>query len=317
MIGSSIINGVDLALYGTFIERGGSDDFLSFPDRREPDQNDWAEHDGLEVDLTDCYFNAKKVRVNYVITAQDSTTFQQYLNSIATLHQSPGLKQVNVREYNRTFEMRFIGFTDYKHKGGLFKPGMKTGKLTAEFMMDDPLQIFTPAVTAPISQRENLSQIKVNHFDLSEFGVVVREVYSSAIRPHSMKSILERNIHNVNGSITDQGAVPKKQALQITIDCTMLADTLNEFYVNWNALFNNMRVTVPIELQISQAAKRINCYYSKMTNFKKGAPFSRKVKVSFSLVFQEVTQMTLLRLLATESGLLIETDDGRLIELTT
>ncbi len=288
MIGSCIINGIDLALYGTFIERGGSNDFLSFPDRREPDQNDWAEHDGLEVDLTDCYFDAKKVRVNYVITANDATTFQQHLNSITTLHQTPGLKQMYVREFNRTFELRFVGFSDYKHKGGLFKSGMKTGKLTAEFMMDDPLQIFTPAVTAPISQRENLSQIKVNHFDLSEFGIVVREVYSSAIRPHSLKSILERKIHNVNGNITDPGAVPKKQARQITIDCTMLADTLNGFYVNYNALFNNMRVTVPIELQVSQAGKTIQCYYSKITNFKKEAAFTRKVKVSFSLILQEI-----------------------------
>lgn len=288
MIGSCIINGVDLALYGTFIERGGSDDFLSFPDRREPDQNDWAEHDGLEVDLSDCYFDAKKVRVNYVIKANDATTFQQYLNSIATLHQSPGLKQVYVREYNRTFEMRFIGFTDYKHKGGLFKPGMKTGKLTAEFMMDDPLQIFTAAVTSPISRRESLAQIKVNHFDLSEFGIVVREVYSSAIRPHAVKNTLELRLHNINGIIAHVPTELKKQSRQITIDCTMLADTLNEFYVNYNALFNNMRVTVPIELQVSQAGKTINCYYSKMTNFKKDAPLSRRVKVSFSLILQEI-----------------------------
>jgi len=256
------------------------------------------------------------VRVNYVIIADNEATFQQHLNAVATLHQSPGLKQVYVREYNRTFEMRFIGFTDYNHKGGLFKPGMKTGKLTAEFIMDDPLQIFTTAVDTPISQRENLSQIKVNNFDLSEFGIVVREVYSSAIRPHTVKDTLELRLHNVNGIIAHVPAEPKKQSRQITIDCTMLADTLNEFYVNWNALFNNMRVTVPIELQVSQAAKRIDCYYVKMTNFKKEAPFSRSVKVSFSLALQEVTQLTLLRLLAAENGFLIETEDGLLIDLT-
>lgn len=318
MIGSCIIDGIDLATYGTFIERGGSDDFLPFPDRREPDQNDWAEHDGLEVDLTDCYFDPKKVRVNYVIVANDAMLFKQYLNSIATLHQEPGLRSVFVREFNRTFEMRFVGFPDYTHRGGLFKPGQKSGKLTAEYVMDDPLQFFTPAVIAPVSQRENLSHIKVNHFDLSEFGIVVQEVYSSALRPHSLKSMLERNIHGVDGNIidlVDLDIKSKSAARQITIDCTMLADTLTEFYVNWNALFNNMRVTVPIELQVSQAAKRINCYYVKMTNFRKLAPFKRKVKVSFSLVLQEVTQITLLRLLATKSGLLIETDDGNLIEL--
>lgn len=288
MIGSCIIDGIDLATHGTFIERGGSDDFLSFPDRRSPDQNDWAEHDGLEVDLTDCYFDAKKVRVSYVIIGSNETEFQQRLNSVATIHQQPGLRSVFVREYNRTFQMRFVGFPDYKHKGGLFKPGMKTGKLTAEFMMDDPLQIFTEALLTPISARDYLSQIKVNHFDLSSFGIVVQEAYSSAIRPHSLKSVLERNIHNINGNIADIGATPKKVARQITIDCTMLANTLNEFYVNWNTLFNNMRVTVPIQLEVTQASETAECYYSKMTNFKKEAPFNRQVKVSFSLILQEI-----------------------------
>lgn len=316
MIGSCIIDGIDLATYGTFIERGGSDDFLSFPERRKPDQNNWAEHDGLEVDFTDCYFDAKKVRVNYVIIGSNETTFQQHLNSVATLHQSPGLRRMYVREYNRTFELRFVGFTNYKHEGGLYKSGKKIGKLTAEFMMDDPLQIFTPAVISPISQRESLAQIKVNHFDLSAFGIVVREVYSSAIRPRSMKKSLARNTFGHDGNIIDLEPLAKKQARQITIDCTMLANTLNEFYVNWNALFNNMRVEAPIELQVSQAGKTIQCYYDKMTNLKKEAPFKRKVKVSFSLVLQEAARVTLLRLLSAENGFLIETEDGLLIDLT-
>ena len=288
MIGSCIIDGIDLATYGAFIERGGSDDFLSFPDRRKPDTNDWAEEDGLDVDLTDCYFDAKKVRVKYVIIGSNETTFQQHLNSVATLHQQPGLRSVFVREYNRTFQLRFVGFPDYKHKGGLFKPGQKTGKLTAEYMMDDPLQIFTEALLTPISTRDYLTQIKVNHFDLSEFGIVVREAYSTAIRPHSVKSVLERTIHNVNGNIADIGATPKKVARQTTIDCTMLAGTLNEFYVNWNALFNNMRVEAPIRLEVTQSGITRECYYVKMTNFKKEAPFNRKVKVSFSLILQEI-----------------------------
>lgn len=288
MTGSCIIDGVDISTLGMFIERGGSDDFLSFPNRREPDQVDWPDEDGLDVDLTDCYFEAKQVKVNYVIIAEDEVTFKNNLNTFETLHFAPGYRQIYVKEFNKTFSLRFIGFSDYKHSGGLYKQAKKIGKITAEYSMDDPLQIFTDAINTPISTREYLSYISINGYDLSRFGIVVQDVYSTALRPHSAKSVMERKISNLNGAIADVGVTPKTQPRTIEIQCTMLADSYSEFMTNYTALFNGLRITTPVQLGITRAGAVINCYYKKMTNYKKEAPFSRKVKVSFNLELQEI-----------------------------
>lgn len=288
MTGSVKIDGTDLATLGIFIERGGSDDFISFPDRRTPDQNDWFEHDGLDVDLSDCFFDAKTVKVNYVITADNETTFKQRLNSFETLHFATGLRQIFVREFNRTFALRFIGFTDYTHKGGLFNPRKKIGKITAEYSMDNPLQFLAETPTAPTLSRLNLAQITLNGYDLSKFGIVVQDAYSTVLRPRSAKEGLVRKTQNVHGVSADTGTVTKKQARQIVIECTMLADTLAEFWTNYTALFNNVRKTTALQLGITRAGTVLNCYFAKMANFKKETPFGRKIKVSFNLILQEI-----------------------------
>lgn len=316
MIGSCIIDTVDLAAHGIFIERGGSDDFLSFPERRTPDQNDWTEYDGLDVDLSDCYFDAKRVKVNYVIVAENESTFKSHLNSFETLHFAPGLRQIYVREFNRTFSLRFVGFPDYKHKGGLFNPRKKIGKITVEYSMDNPLQLFIDAVASPVSARQNSAFIEINQIDLSRFGIVVRDAYSTTLLPKSAKRWLERKIDTAHGITADTDVPPKKQSRQIVIECTMLADSLTEFWANYTALFNNLRVTVPVQLGVTRAGTVLNCYYSKMTNFKKETPFGRKIKVSFNLVLQEIGELLALMLLFTQDDKMLITQDGYAIDLS-
>jgi hypothetical protein len=288
MTGSCIIDEIDVSTLGIFIERGGSDDFLSFPNRREPDQVDWPDEDGLDVDLTDCYFEAKQVKVNYAIVADNETTFKNNLNSFETLHFAPGYRQIYVKEFKKTFSLRFVGFSDYKHSGGLYKQAKKIGRITAEYSMDDPLQIFTDAINVPISTRGNLAQVTLNGYDLSKFGIVVQDIYSTALRPHSAKSVMERKTSNLNGVIADVGVMPKKRPREIEIQCTMLADSYSEFLTNYTALFNNLRIATAVEIGITRTGNIINCYYSKMTNFKKETPFSRKIKVSFTLTLKEI-----------------------------
>ena len=126
--------------------------------------------------------------------------------------------------------------------------------MSVDYMMDDPLQIFTPGIDTPISTRTNPTHVKLNEFDLSRYNIVVQSIYPTALRPHSAKPVLERKMQNVNGLIVDTISVPKAAARQITIECVMLADTLNEFWIN----------------------------------FKKQAPYGRRIKNAFNLILQEI-----------------------------
>jgi len=229
------------------------------------------------------------------------------------MHFEPGYRQVFVKEFNRTFSLRFVGFAGYKHKGGMYNPRKKTGKLTAEYSMDDPLQQFTSAIGDPVSTRPE-TYVQLNQVDLASYGIIVRDVYSSALRPSSAKKILERKVRHVNGVLADDVASHKRAAREITIECTMLAPSIGDFWINYTALFN--AVSSPLIRLGSPHGKTIACFYKKMANFKKESPFSRGARVSFSLVLQEISVMDAVRLLATGTGMIIITQDGHAINLT-
>lgn len=310
--GRCIINGTDISTLGMFIERNGSNDFLSFPDRRTPDYNDWAEHDGLDVDLTDLSFDAKKVTVNYVLIAQDETLFKQCLNSFETLHKTSDYLSIYVAEFNKAFQLRLTGFSKYDQKSGFTTPGKKTAKISVDYMMDDPLQVYTTAVSVPISSRVMSTHVKINSYDLSRFGIVVREVYSSAMIPRSGKAVLERKFDNLSGLIADTEE-PKTKPRQVEIQCTMLANTLAELMTNMSALWANMNTISPVRLHVFDEG--MQCYYTKMSRFEKDASFRRKITVSFNLHLQEFSEIELVRLLAAQDNRLISTESEILIDL--
>lgn len=310
--GRCIINGTDISTLGMFIERNGSNDFLSFPDRRTPDYNDWAEHDGLDVDLTDLSFDAKKVTVNYVLIAQDETLFKQCLNSFETLHKTSDYLNIYVAEFNKTFQLRFTGFSKYEQNSGFTTPGKKTAKISVDYIMDDPLQVYTTAVGVPISSRAMSAHVSINSYDLSRFGIVVRNVYSSAMIPRSGKAVLERKFDNISGLIADTEE-PKAKPRQVEIQCTMLANTLAELMTNMSALWANMNILTPIRLRINDSG--MFCYYTKMSRMVKQTAFRRNIRLGFSLHLQEFTEMQLMRLLASQDNRLISTENGILIDL--
>ena len=59
MIGHLIIDGVDIYnSFGVFAIEGGCKDIASFPDMKQPEIYDWAERDGIEVDLSAAAFQS-------------------------------------------------------------------------------------------------------------------------------------------------------------------------------------------------------------------------------------------------------------------
>ena len=83
MTGACIIDGIDIDQLGMLIVKGGDDDFLTFPERREPTRNDWFEHDGLDVDLTEVYFRDRKLTVKFHISSE---TANEFLNRLDTFY---------------------------------------------------------------------------------------------------------------------------------------------------------------------------------------------------------------------------------------
>lgn len=277
-----IIDGTDIRTLGMFILRGGSNDFLSFPERREPDMNDWAEHDGLEVDFSDLAFCAKKISVHLYISAPDTATFNQRLSNFQVLNNQPGYREIFVKEFKRTFSLRYLGCSNYEHRGGLVKQGKKSGKIIAEYKMDKPMQLFS-APQPPVGIGAP-THVFLNGIDMAKYGIIVEEVYSTALNPGMLKSTLERSFNHLSGITADVGAAPKRQAKLVTIYCVMTAGSLDDFYTNYNALFGVMNSQTAIEL--STFSSDYTCYYKSMSGFTKYGAFDKKIRVSFQLNLQ-------------------------------
>ena len=307
MAGSCIINGVDIANLGMFILRGGDNDLIAFPERKEPKSNDWFEQDGLDVDLSEIYFNAKKVTIKCYLNAATTHDFLTNLNAFKALITSSENKSIYLREFNKTFLLRYVSCQQFTFKGGLIKTPPKSAEIDVQFSDDTPLSIFDTTILDPVSTKVQNTYVWLNHIELKNFGIIVKNIYNSALQISDSKPGLIITTERSNGVTAYTGSNVKSK--KITIDCVMLAESLNEFYTNYNALFNKLSKTEALSLQIADG-NDISCYYSNMTGFTKIRPFSNGIAISFSLVFETVSFVENYFVIEAEDGCVFVTEDN-------
>lgn len=282
MKGSCIIDGFDIDDLGGFILRGGDYDFLTFPERLDPLSENWFEYDGVDVDLSEIFFKEKSLTVKFHIKGETSDEFIYRLNGFYKRVSAPGYRIFYSREFDRTFRLRFVSCPEYTHRGGLFKPGTKRGTLSVSFSMDDPLQLFTDrSILIPTIEGRIPSQVSINGYDLSRFGIVVTQCYNSVLKLSAAKQPLTRSFERMTGLLVSEPQQSTFEAKQITIECTMLADNRAEFYHNYTALFNNLTLTQSIEVSTLWADNE--CFYTSMSDFSKFKAFKNGIHIGFKL----------------------------------
>jgi hypothetical protein len=308
--GSVIIDGVDIDDLGMFITRGGDNDFLPFPGRKEPEANDWHELDGIDVDLVEVYFKERTVTVRFYIRHDLAAMFKYHLNAFYKLLARPGYRRLYSREFDRTFTLRYLSCRELEVKGGFYRGGGKRAWIDVEFVMDDPLQLFTgPAIVEPAGGWPSPSFVKVNGRDLAGYGIIVNACYDTVLRLPAVKSPLARSLERRDGLLVYLSTATTLEKKQVTIECTMRASGREGFYHNYKALFDLL--TAPGALAVETYHSTARCYYSGMTGFEKLQPFGRGVSVKFNLVLVQVEMKLFDYLLASEEGLFIVTEEGQ------
>lgn len=309
MKGSIKINGKDVGELGVFILRGGDYDLLTMPERIAPEQNNWYERSVLDVDLSEIFFKGRNLSVNFHIADQTAQAYEYNLNEFYRLL-TGGYIELWSREFARSFNLRYVDNTEYNHKGGLYKAGDKRGWVRIEFAMDDPLQLFgDPTILVPrkigsflytdsalfvatdtgllidigdaLDIDKHISHVLLNGIDLGAFGIIVNECYNSMLRLAAVKKPLTRTFARMSGTKAYPRQTPTFEPKELVIKCTMRADSRTEFYYNYQALFNNLAKTEA--LQIESYLGTVDCYYSKMTDFRKLGNFSSGIMVQFTL----------------------------------
>lgn len=338
MKGSVIINGVDIADFGAFILRGGDHEILTMPERTEPTKNNWHERNGLDVDLSEAFFKARTLPIQFYISADNARDYEYKLSEFYRLI-APDYITMYSREFDRTFKYRYLSVTEYNHKGGLYKAGDKRGAFTVSFSMDDPLQLFRdPTILQPRkfgsllatetallltdsglfidlgdawATRQHITHVSLNGIDLGAFGIIVNECYSSMLQLPAVKAPLTQSFNRRSGLLAYPSQSPTFEAKEIVIKCTMVADSRAEFYYNYEALFNNL--TLPRAIELDSYLGHTQCYYSKMEGFKKMGVFSRGVMVGFTLRLIQVDPAFTFYVLGSASDTAILTDVNEFI----
>lgn len=313
--GSTIINGLDLSELGMFMIQNGGDNLLLFPERKQPKSNNWYEYDGLDVDLSEIYFNDRALAIQFYIYSDNARDYEFNLNEFYKLTSNDYITLYS-REFNKSFKLRYIACGDYVHTGGLYKDDDKGGTMKIQFSMDDPLQLFTnPTILQPKSPGYNYtSYILLNGIDLGKFGIVVNEAYSSMLKLPAVKPPLIRRFENRSGALAFPRQESTFEAKEITIKCTMRTKDLTTFYYNYEALFNNLSKLEGINLETYLGDA--SCYYNRMDDFKKLTLFSEEILVSFTLKLVQIDVGITIFILGAEDGTALLTEDNQYIEIT-
>jgi hypothetical protein len=280
------VNGIDIATMGACILRGGDSDLLAYPARKSVEKNDWHEQDGLEADLTEVRFESRTVTVQFGIYGASGNDMLNNLNGLMALLNVEPTIILRIGEWYREFALRYVSCSQYAHRGGLWKPGAKSGRLSVTFAMDNPLQLFSMDNSAPVGGRAlPATGVLLNGVDLNAFEIIVEQCYNTVLLPEAVKPPLTRKLRNVSGDIVYPSNTTTYQSKQVVVDCVMQAATATQFFNNYDALFTNLISTEPLALSTAMF-DNVQCYYVQQQNLVKLRPLSNRPLVRFSLVFQ-------------------------------
>lgn len=98
--------------YGIFIE-SGSDDFLRFPARKPSITHDWQDANGLDVDLSQPFFEDKKISLRCAMVASSKEQFWRNYDAFIGEWAKPGTRDWTVVALERSFPVYYVDCSDF------------------------------------------------------------------------------------------------------------------------------------------------------------------------------------------------------------
>ncbi|MBT0552634.1 hypothetical protein JZ948_04215 [Riemerella anatipestifer] len=107
------LNNILLSNIGVFIMTG-TEELLAFPERKEVMENDWAEENGGDYDLSSPKFKDKEVTLKMAILADDNVQFWQYHNALFTELKKEGELSLYVFDHDQTYKVFYKKSLNFK-----------------------------------------------------------------------------------------------------------------------------------------------------------------------------------------------------------
>ncbi len=127
------IDGKDLwQVFSMFVE-SGSDTFLNYPSKKESITHDWLDSDGLDVDLSRVFFNARDLTLNVAIVADSGPAFMEKYEAFLLLMRQPGLRRIHVTELGKDYYVFYKECKDFKRFTRVQVPDDPYSKVACKF----------------------------------------------------------------------------------------------------------------------------------------------------------------------------------------
>lgn len=299
MTGQCYIDGRDIySDFGVIITDGGYDDFFKLPGMVEPDRNDWAEHDGIEVDLSTPQLQPREIAVSFASIS--SVQWQLFIEFLTM----PGIRTVSIPYLVRTWALRYDSMSEL----GLYNDA---DLFEIKFIEDNPA---IPVATVPVGSVPFESVLELDGMSLDKYGIIVEDGLDDFDKTPPLKRNLTRTSSVISGQIYDAGTAVFAEK-EITVRCTMISNNMPGLWTQLDALFATLVQSG--ERTISRGGRGYSAYYRGCANAQLLSHAS-EVAVRFDLKMNVMAFRIgeVIYLLSTHDNFFIETHDGLLIELT-
>lgn len=217
MKGAFSVNGVSSTTFGVYVVDGGYNGLLSYPSMKQPQTTDWAERDGIEVDLTNPKLAASEFSIDFY--SESAIGLFDFMNCIV----SQMYNSFWFDDLEMAFDLRVIAVNDFSTE--------KMRKFNVGFQNDNPA--FLP-IGSPVSLSA-ITGYKLDNVDISYYGVnLIKGSNDEILKPAPIKENLSINPNHINGLIYDDGIIKRKEK-EVSLKCFIRTDSVFDFWRNYNS----------------------------------------------------------------------------------
>lgn len=281
--------------YGVFVMEGGYDELVEYAPLKNVPSNNWQEEDGEEFDLSAPVLDSRELSVKFATHGPNSN-----LGAFLELLSDKAYHTFEFKEIGRTYKLRLVSQPNLE----LYK---RFGTFSLRLVDDFPLDKYE--YKAPQSDIIPMQGYEIDDVDLSKYGVRVLRGSSDEIeKSPSVKKNLLRNINSQSGATYD-GQVVTFETKEVKLNCLMRANTLLEFWQNYDALLFDLTREDERNLYVDANGRDYPCFY-KSCSVGKFVPTGKVwFEFSLSLVFTSFRVGADEYILASENREWIVTED--------
>lgn len=282
--------------FGVWVTRGGYNDLLTFPALRAPEENDWPEEDGVEVDLSDPKLEKKEVAISFLA---DSNIAAMDLIAYLGLR---GPHAFRIPPLGRIWKLRLS-----EHPVNNVYPLATSFSL--KFVEDVPERFIVEGLPNP-GVRLSKSRYKLDGIPFSSYGVTIDVSRSALLKAPTAKLNMKRAVSTEDGQIYDADLLVF-QKKETTFKCHFNAVSIGAFWQCYDCFFHTLIQPQERRLYVEEIDKEYPCYYKNTSGFKILTLCDTViVEFSLTLVFTVFRLYETDYFLTTEAGDWIITEDG-------